>query len=96
MWCVCAQLKGTLMAWVQATSQGEGTQLPAFLRNKLAQIIVQVVRVRPQSNAVIHSKGLSTPSDSTDVVDICSMLTLANCADTASNELRIMTTLLKL
>ena len=39
------QLKGTLMAWVQATNQGEGSQLPAYLRNKIAQIIVQIVRV---------------------------------------------------
>lgn len=44
--CVGAmQLKGTLMAWVAATAQGEGTALPGFLRNKLAQVIVQVVKV---------------------------------------------------
>lgn len=50
---VCAQVKGTLMAWVHATAQGNGTQLPAFLRNKLAQVIVQLVKV--YSLAVHHT-----------------------------------------
>ncbi len=40
-----AQVKAAVMAWVRGAGAGPGQQ-PAFLRNKIAQVLVCMVQVR--------------------------------------------------
>lgn len=41
---VCLQIKGSLLTWLQRDCTVEQPALPVFLRNKLAQAIVGVVK----------------------------------------------------
>ena len=43
------QIKQTLLSWTKAANQESRSQLQPFLRNKLAQVVVLVIRVRTSS-----------------------------------------------
>jgi len=55
-----AQVKAAVMAWVRGAGAGPGQQ-PAFLRNKIAQVLACMVQVRSACNvaaAVCFARGL--------------------------------------
>lgn len=42
----CPQMRHTLLSWVQGVGAADPTNIPPFIRNKIAQLVVFVIQAR--------------------------------------------------